>query len=153
MTLLACQAVAPPPSAASPLLDQRAPSIDGHALDGSSVSSASLRGRPVIVEFFAEHCKPCLKSLPELERLRQSAPELSIVGVSEDEEQAAAARLSSGLGLGFPVIHDPGHVLAGRFRVSDLPATVVIDALGTLRWKGERAHDAAELRAVADSVR
>src|SRR5690348_7691743 len=69
LALLACHANAPPPppSAPSPLVGQPAPSIERRALDGSLVSSTALRGRPLLIEFFAEHCKPCMKSLPELE--------------------------------------------------------------------------------------
>lgn len=153
MTLLSCATAAPPPSAPSPLVGHEAPNIDRRALDGAPVSTAALRGRTVLVEFFAEHCKPCMKSLPAIERLRQSLPELTIVAVSEDEDPGVAERLKSQLELGFPVVHDAGRVIAGRYRVSDLPATFVIDAAGKVRWRGDRAHDADELRAVIDAIR
>jgi peroxiredoxin len=147
------QAALPPPSAPSALLEKPAPSIERRALDGSTVSSAALRGRPVLIEFFAEHCKPCLKSLPALAELSASAPELVIVGVSEDEDEATAVRLKADLGLAFTVIHDRDHVLAGRYRVVDLPATFVLDPRGNVRWYGDRPHDAAELERVVELTR
>ncbi|HWA75282.1 MAG TPA: TlpA disulfide reductase family protein [Polyangiaceae bacterium] len=152
--LFSCgHAAAPPPSAPSALLEKPAPNIERRALDGSTVSTTALQGRPVLIEFFAEHCKPCLKSLPALAALADAVPELVIVGVSEDDDEATAARLKAELGLGFPVIHDRGHVLAGRYRVVDLPATFVLDPRGNVRWYGDRAHEAAELERVLEVTR
>lgn len=151
--LFSCGQRPPPASAPSALLTRPAPTIERRALDGSIISTAALRGRPVLLEFFAEHCKPCLKSLPALSDLAQSVPELVIVGISEDEDAAVAAELKARLGLEFAITHDQGHVLAGRYRVVDLPATFVLDARGDVRWYGDRAHDAAELERVVKSLR
>ena len=117
------------------------------------VSTAALRGRPVLLEFFAEHCKPCLTTLPQLGELARARPELVIIGISEDEDEATARRLQSQLSLQFAIVHDRGHVLAGRYRVSELPATFAIDTLGAVRWRGERAHDAGELERVIEALR
>ena len=137
----------------SPLLAHTAPSIDRRGLDGRVVSTAALRGRPVLLEFFAEHCKPCLTTLPQLGELARARPELVIIGISEDEDEATARRLQSQLSLQFAIVHDRGHVLAGRYRVSELPATFAIDTLGAVRWRGERAHDAGELERVIEALR
>ncbi len=59
-----------------------------------------------------------------------------VLGVSEDDDAAGAARMVERHGLTFPVIHDEGHALAGRFRVTDLPAEIVVDARGLVRWQG-----------------
>jgi len=148
-----CGQPPPPASAPSVLLTRPAPSIERRALDGSLVSTRELRGRPVLLEFFAEHCKPCLKSLPALSDLAATEPELVIVGVSEDEDATVAAELKARLGLGFAVIHDQGHVLAGRYRVVDLPATFALDTRGDVRWYGDRAHETSELQRVGKSLR
>ena len=53
-------------------------------------------------------------------------------------------------GSRFPVVHDAGNVLAGRFRVTDLPATFVIDGAGRIAWvSGPGQSDGALDRAVA----
>ena len=52
--------------------------------------------------------------------------------------------------LTFPVVHDAGNVLAGRFRVTDLPATFVIDGAGRIAWvSGPGQSEEALDRAVA----
>jgi peroxiredoxin len=140
-------------SAKSPLLTQQVPSFHKKTVDGSEVATERLRGQPLVIDFFARHCRPCAESLPALEQLRQANPDIAIVGISEDDDLATAQRLRDDLKLMFPVVHDSGRVLAGRFRVSTLPATFVVDAQGRVRWHGDQGFDANELRAVVDSIR
>jgi len=142
----------PPPTAPSPLVSSAAPEVRRAAIDGSQVDTGARRGRVVVVDFFAEHCKPCVRSLPEMEATHRARPEVAVVGISEDDDLAGAQRMVATYGLTFPVIHDRERALAGRFRVGELPATFVIDGAGVVRWVGSRPHTAAELSAVIDSV-
>jgi peroxiredoxin len=146
-------AAAAPPSSPSPLLSQALPDFRRPSLGGPEIETGRLRGRVVVVDFFAEHCVPCVRSLPALEALHRSMPEVSVVGVSEDEDAAGARRMVERYGLTFPVVHDAQSVLAGRFRVVDLPATFVADPSGVVRWRGDRPHEEGELRAVVDGAR
>jgi alkyl hydroperoxide reductase subunit AhpC len=52
----------------------------------------------------------------------------------------------------FPVVHDDGHALAGRFRVTELPAMFVVDARGVIRWQGA-VDNADDVRAIVQAVR
>jgi len=122
------------------------------ALNGSRVETASLRGRVMLIDFFAEHCVPCGKSLPAIEALHRAEPHLAVVGVSEDDDAEGARRMVARHGLTFPVVHDPEHALAGRYRVLELPASFVVDARGVVRWRGA-VEDEAQARAVVDSAR
>ena len=142
----------PPPSAPSPLLSKATPDFTRPALDGSRVETATLRGRVVLIDFFAEHCVPCVKSLPVIEALHRAQPNLAVVGVSEDDGADGARRMVARHGLTFPVVHDPEHALAGRYRVIELPATFVVDARGVVRWHGA-VEDENQVRAVVDGAR
>jgi len=142
----------PPPSAPSPLLSKTTPDFARAALDGSRVETASLRGRVMLIDFFAEHCVPCVKSLPAIEALHRAEPHLAVVGVSEDDDAEGARRMVARHGLTFPVVHDPEHALAGRYRVVELPATFVVDARGVVRWRGA-VEDEAQARAAVDGAR
>lgn len=151
---VACSAEKPPVvSAKSPLLTQELPDFRRKAVDGREVATEKLRGQPLVIDFFARHCRPCAESLPALEQLRQNSSGVAIVGISEDDDSETAQRVSDELSLKFPVVHDDGHTLAGRFRVSLLPATFVVDARGLVRWHGDQAFDATEIQRVVDSVR
>ncbi|HEU4406730.1 MAG TPA: TlpA disulfide reductase family protein [Polyangiaceae bacterium] len=142
-----------PPSSPSPLLSKALPDFRRPSLGGPEIETERLRGRVVVVDFFAEHCVPCARSLPALEALHRSMPDVSVVGVSEDEDAAGARRMVERFGLTFPVVHDGSRVIAGRYRVVDLPATFVADPAGVVRWRGDQAHEEGELRAVVEGAR
>jgi thiol-disulfide isomerase/thioredoxin len=124
----------PPPSSPSRVLGEAVPSFRRPTLQGASFDTAAAAGRVLVVDFFADYCRPCQRTLPALEALHRAHPELVIVGVSVDGDAAAAWRSVARHQLTFPVVHDAGNVLAGRFRVVELPYAFVTDARGRIRW-------------------
>jgi cytochrome c biogenesis protein CcmG, thiol:disulfide interchange protein DsbE len=147
--VLGCAASRPlPASAPSPLLVLTMPDFRRAALDGTILDTAALRGRPLVIKFFAEYCAPCWRSLSEFERLHRVRGDVAVVGVSEDETEASAFRMRARLGLSFPIVHDREHGLSGRFRVTALPTTFVIDRQGIVRWVAEEREQDLE-RAIA----
>jgi thiol-disulfide isomerase/thioredoxin len=122
------------------------------ALDGSKVLTSELRGKVVVVEFFAEYCVPCRTALPAAAAAQKERPLAFFLGVSEDDNADTAQRMATHHGVTFKVVHDQGRVLAGRMRVSDLPVTVIADASGTVRWVGTTASTKEELVRVIDHV-
>ncbi len=140
----------PPPSAPSPLHDGAAPDFSRPSLSGEQVDTAALRGQTVVIKFFAKYCEPCKRTLPAAEQLHRDHPEVAFIGISEDESQSDTEALISTYGLTFPVVLDRGNVLAGRFRVSEIPVTFVVDAQGIVRWVGGPGQSEDDLaRAVA----
>lgn len=151
--LLACAGPGLPPSATSPAVGRPLPVFTRRTLTGTQLSSESLRGKVVVVEFFAQYCKPCWRALPEVARLAASDPELVVVGFGEDEYASDTQAMVTRLGLAFPVMHDAGNVLAGRFRVRQIPATLVLDEAGVVRWQARPEDGLRELRRAIDAVR
>jgi cytochrome c biogenesis protein CcmG/thiol:disulfide interchange protein DsbE len=140
-----------PPSAQSPLHSKVIPDFDRPTLDGPKVDTKALRGKVVVVKFFAEYCEPCKRTLPAAQQMHEKyGGKVAFVGVSEDEQESAARRVVATYGLTFPVVLDRGNVLAGRFRVNEIPVTFVVDGQGTVRWVGGPSHSEHDLeRAVA----
>jgi cytochrome c biogenesis protein CcmG/thiol:disulfide interchange protein DsbE len=149
---LACAHAPAPPSASSPsrLLGETLPSFRRPTLQGGTFDTAAAAGQVVVIDFFADYCRPCQRVLPALEALHRKRPGLTIVGVSLDDTPDRAWRSVRRHGLTFPVIHDVGNVLAGRLRVTELPITFLVDGAGNVRWVGgpEQPGDGLE-RAVA----
>ena len=56
-----------------------------------------------------------------------------------------AQALVQGYGLSFPVVHDRGNVLAGRFRVREMPVTFVVDGQGVVQWVGGPGQNEGDL--------
>jgi len=134
-----------PPSAASPLAGQALPDFKRRTIDGAEVDTKALRGRVVVVKFFAKYCEPCKRTLPAVQALAKERQDVVIIGVAEDEREADVREVIGAYGLTFPVIHDRGNVLSGRYRVSEMPVTFVADAQGTVRWVGGAGQSEAEL--------
>jgi cytochrome c biogenesis protein CcmG/thiol:disulfide interchange protein DsbE len=128
--------LAAPPSSPSRLLGQASPALRGQTVTGEPFDMVQAAGRVLVVEFFAAYCAPCRRSLPRAQALHRRRPEVAVLGVSLDETPGQARALARQYGLTFPVVHDGGHLLAGRFRVAELPASFVIDRQGRVAWAG-----------------
>jgi len=147
----ACRPAGPPPSAPSPLAQQSLPDFARPTLTGDRVDTEQLRGKVVVIKFFAKYCEPCKRTLPAAQKLHEKHPEVAFVGVSEDEYSSDAQVLVDTYGLSFPVVHDQGNVLAGRFRVSEMPVTFVVDTAGVVQWIGGPGQDEDDLAAAIDA--
>lgn len=137
---------APPPSAPSPIAQKALPDFARPTLAGTRIDTEALRGQVVVIKFFAKYCAPCMQTLPAAEQLHREHPQVAFVGISEDEYASDAQALVDGFGLSFPVVHDQGNVLAGRFRVREMPVTFVVDGQGIVQWvggPGQGEHDLA----------
>jgi peroxiredoxin len=112
-----------------------APPLRLPALDGRELDLATLRGRVVLVNFWATWCPPCVTELPSLERLHRAlaASGLVLVSVSADEDESALRRFVAERGITFPVLRDPGGRTAAReYRTTGYPESFVVDGRGVL---------------------
>jgi peroxiredoxin len=136
LLLLSCATPAVlPPSSASPLLDQPTPSLEGAELVSRELP-ADLSGKVIVLEFFARYCAPCQPKLDEAEAVHRDLGDAQFIGISLDESPTAAMAQIHRHHLSFPVLHDPDLKISSRFRVSDLPMTVILNREGRVLWVG-----------------
>jgi cytochrome c biogenesis protein CcmG/thiol:disulfide interchange protein DsbE len=121
------------------------PRIEAAGADGASLTLDELRGKVVILDFWATWCKPCLVSLPRLDELQAAYGErgLVVVGVNLDDP-AAARRLWDDRRWRMTLVRDEG--AAARYGVGSIPHQVVIDRSGVVRevLRGAGHHDELE---------
>lgn len=115
---------------------------------GRTTELASLRGRPVLLNFWATWCPDCVEELPALEALhKRRAPEgLAVLGINLDDAPAKdAPPYLKKLGVTYPQLIGDKAVTA-RYAVRGLPVTVLVDAEGRLvrRWTGPVTLESVE---------
>ncbi len=104
-------------------------------LKGASVKLSSYAGKVVVIDFFASWCEPCMRELPELEKLHRGLATTGVVflGVSLDKERKNAEALVKRFGLSFSVVHDPEGKVAEAYDPPKMPSTYVVDKAGVVR--------------------
>ncbi len=107
------------------------PAITSGGAPGAPVSLAELRGKVVILDFWATWCGPCLKAMPKLDMLARTHPEVVVLAINLDDAVAARA-LWDARGYLIRLLADDGHV-SERYGVSTIPHSVVIDRTGMVR--------------------
>jgi peroxiredoxin len=102
-------------------------------LSGKTWTFAELRGKVVLVNFWATWCPPCRKEMPDLETLyeRFSSKGLVVLGIS-DEETAKVEPFIRERKVSFPVLLDPGRKVNEMFVVEGIPKSFVYDREGKL---------------------
>ncbi len=102
-------------------------------LSGKSWTFSELRGKVVLVNFWATWCPPCRKEMPDLETLyeRFGSKGLVVLGIS-DEEAAKVEPFIRERKVSFPVLLDPGRKVNEMFVVEGIPKSFVYDRGGKL---------------------
>jgi len=102
---------------------------------GAQLSLSSLRGRPVIVNFWASWCPPCRDEAPILESLwtRYRSKGVVVLGVNTQDISSDAKAFIEQFKLTFPSVRDGSDGTQRKFETENLPETFVIDPDGRMR--------------------
>jgi thiol-disulfide isomerase/thioredoxin len=105
------------------------------AAEGSTdrVAMARLGGTPTVVNLWASWCTPCVKEMPDLERVhRAAAGKVRFLGVNTDDAVSNARARIVGTGVTYPSVADPDERVRAGIAAPGLPATLLIDAKGRI---------------------
>jgi peroxiredoxin len=132
------------------------PEFTAHAIDDRKLSLADLRGKVIILNFWASWCLECRPEMPVLERLHRDfgARGLAVIGINAREAPTAARRYAGDLGLSFPLLLDLDGKINALYGVIGLPTTFLIgrDGRAVALAVGPRDWESPQARAIFEAM-
>jgi thiol-disulfide isomerase/thioredoxin len=121
-------------SQAAPVVGARSPDFELVSLDGEHVSLSEKQGKPLLLNFWATWCTPCVVEMPNIEKYYQLYPgEFTVLAINADEPELAVQRFAQEMDLSFEVLLDPGGKIQSLYRISGYPTSFFVDAEGVIR--------------------
>jgi protein-disulfide isomerase/peroxiredoxin/uncharacterized membrane protein len=113
-----------------------APALDSKDQAEQPWSLEALKGKVVLVNFFASWCGPCKKEFPFLVKHQTEYTKrgFQILAVGVDTEPKLSVEFAKGFEANFPILPDPESILKGKFGVHSMPATFIVDRQGVIRY-------------------
>ena len=132
------------------------PQFSGPTVDARHVALTDLRGKVVVVNFWASWCAECRPEMPVLEALHRELGSrgLAIIGINAREDKQAVGRYATELGLTFPLVLDPEGKTNDLYGVIGLPTTFIVgrDGRAVAFGIGPRDWGSAPARALIESL-
>jgi cytochrome c biogenesis protein CcmG/thiol:disulfide interchange protein DsbE len=133
--VLATQVGSDPSYQGGKVIDRPAPDIDLPTLAGGRITSADLRGKAVVVNFWNSWCIPCQKELPALKAFaaqHAADDDVVLLGIVRDDTEAAIRSYVTEQGIAWPVAFDPDAKAAIDFGTTGQPETYAISKDGVV---------------------
>jgi thiol-disulfide isomerase/thioredoxin len=134
---------------------QATPALHLTGLDGKEWNLAQLRGKVVVVNFWASWCGPCVDELPVLNALARTKPDqVAVVGVNYKEPLDSIERFSQAHPFAYPVLRDRSGEMFKQWTAGVMPTTILVDRQGRARWRsvGEIGAGDTRLKAAIDAL-
>lgn len=132
----------------------KAPDFVLEDMDEVQFSSSQLKGKVVLLNFWATWCPPCVREMPSMERLHQKlqSDNFTVIAINQMEDGDTVFAFTGQLSVDptFTVLFDKTSNVSADYRVRGLPTTYLIDKKGMIRYRaiGGREFDHAEIEKI-----
>ncbi len=120
---------------APPLVGGPAPQFELQTVEGQTIKLSDLKGKFVVLNFWATWCVPCGKEMPEFQKAHQFSGDknIKIIGVNLGESKKKVGKFTQDHHLSFPVLLDGFGNTSQKYKVRSLPVTYLISPDGIIR--------------------
>jgi peroxiredoxin len=118
----------------TPVEGNQAPDFTLKAVYGDIVKLSDFQGHPVLINFWATWCPPCMLEMPLIQdRYEKYAPDLVVLAVNYDETESLVKAFVLDKQITFNVLLDPGGIVQNLYMVRGYPTSVFVDAEGVIQ--------------------
>lgn len=135
MLALGLAATSCPAETPAPEVGKMAPDFELDTLDGQTLVLSQLKGKPVLVNFWATWCGPCRYEMPFLQQVYEEWPDdkLVLLAVNVGESSSDVSQFMQSQGFSFTVLLDSQAAVAQQYNVMGIPSTFFIDSDGVIQ--------------------
>jgi len=132
LLITGCSAGSEPSTAT---VGKAAPNFQLQNLDGQSISLNDLKGKPVLVNFWATWCRPCVSEMPYIQEIYEewSGKGLMVLAINRGESSSKVEEFLQSNNLSLPVLLDTNKAVAQRYNIRGIPTTFFIDKEGIIQ--------------------
>lgn len=130
----------------------KAPDFELKTLTGETVKLSSLKGKKVMLNFWATWCPPCKAEMPEMEKFsKQAGKDLVVLAVNIDPQNDVKGFVNKN-GITFPVLSDINDSVNKTYQIISIPTTYFIDSNGIIKNKYTGAMQLAIMKGFTDEL-
>jgi thiol-disulfide isomerase/thioredoxin len=123
-----------PADVPSPIVGAPAPEFELQTLAGTRLRLSDMKGKVVLLNFWATWCAPCQQEMPLLQSRASRYPaDLVLLGIDFNENPSVVQDFVTNLYITFPILLDPGSKVQDLYRVRGYPTTIILDGQGIIR--------------------
>lgn len=113
-----------------------APTFNLESISGEVIRLNQFHGKPVIINFWATWCTPCVVEMPNIQKIYEEYDyKFEVLAVNAGESKHTVEEFAKGIGIDFVVLLDPDYDIQTRYRIHGYPTTFILDSDGIIRAK------------------
>ncbi|MCT4603851.1 MAG: TlpA family protein disulfide reductase [Marinifilum sp.] len=117
----------------------KVPEFTVTTLDGKEIASSELKGKVVLINFFATWCGPCMKELPEVQKHlwpKFKDKNFVMISIGRQHTKDELIKWNKKKGFTFPIAPDPKREIYSKFASQYIPRNFIVDKSGKIIWQG-----------------
>ena len=125
-----------PSAACARATQQAAPDFTLKSQKGDNLKLSELRGKVIMINFWASWCGPCRQEMPVLDQLYRHyhALDFTVLGVNVEQNSDDARSLLKDVSVSFPILFDNENKVSRLYDIKGMPSTVLVDRDGNVRY-------------------